>query len=142
MVYFLFMLLLFVGFLFLSNFIFLKFIYKLEIDFFDGFKFTIPFWFLFGSGTIFVMLRDYLKDGIFLSGENDLIHIMVIMNFGGLILSSIYNSKRLDKLYGIKISLIGSFFRNIIFIFYTKIGTFIVLIPFFILIFILDSFGI
>jgi len=88
------------------------------------------------------MLRDYLKDGIFLSGENDLIHIMVIMNFGGLILSSIYNSKRLDKLYGIQISLIGSFFRNIIFIFYTKIGTFIVLIPFFILIFILDSFGI
>jgi len=129
----------FVVILFAINFIFLK-IYKLDINFFDGFRFSVPTIFFIYSGIIFDIGKNYLSNGsLNTKGNSDTIGLIILMMIGGFFLSSIYNSRLLNKFYNIELSYFDCFFRNFKVIFLAKIALVVIAIIIGLLLAILDS---
>ena len=107
--------------LFAINFIFLR-VYRLNINFIDGFKFSIPSICFIYSGVFFDFGKNYLSEGIIIpKGKDDSIVFIVLMMIGGFFLSSIYNSQYLNKFYDIKLSYFDCFIKNFKALFFAKI---------------------
>lgn len=106
---------------FAINFIFLR-VYRLNINFIDGFKFSIPSICFIYSGVVFDFGKNYLSEGTIIpKGKDDSIVFIVLMMIGGFFLSSIYNSQYLNKYYDIKVSYFDCFIKNFKALFFAKI---------------------
>jgi len=129
----------FVVILFAINFIFLK-IYKLEINFFDGFRFSVPTILFIYSGIIFDIGKNYLSNGkLDTMGDSDTIGLIILMMLGGFFLASVYNSRLLNKFYNIELSYSDCFVKNFWVILLAKIALVVIAIIIGLLLAILDS---